>query len=150
MSVAAGAGGRRGEATWAPGSDGVVAAFHTKSGRIILVTSGFVEARDGRVVAHRAEPVRPTIIHLATFDAAMARGRWCVGCGDRCDSGRGNGRHGGWDRWGADGVVGAMEPRITGGETANAFLVAEDELGLEQCESPFREGADAKLLGCRG
>ena len=79
-----GRGRRRAELARASGGNGVVAALHAKCGGIILVSFGFVQARDGRVVAMWAEPMSPTIIHFTAFDRDVLRGsssgKGRVGC----------------------------------------------------------------------
>ena len=96
------------------------------------------------MVAHWTKSMRPTIIHFPAFDGDMA-GR--SGCGCRGDSGCGcKGRYFG-RRCCGNGIVGAMKSGIVGGEAANAFFIAELELGLEQRDGPIFSWTKAPLFG---
>ncbi len=93
--------------------------------------------------------VCPAVEHLAAFDSNVASGRRRLGSSSSGRDGRGgNGRSG------SDGssrcTVRSVEPSIAGGESTSAFLVAQDELGLEGGDRPFGNRAQAKFFSGGG
>jgi hypothetical protein len=144
-------GGHSWKLTRAPGGDtSVVAALHSEGCGIILVPFGFVKARNGSVVAVRAETMGPAVEHLAALHGDMpscSRGCSSWGCS------RGDGSSASRTSAGcrsAESIVGAVKPSIASGEAPNAFFVAEDEFRLEESNSPFDDRAETKLFGGSG
>lgn len=87
-----------------------------------------MQARNGGVIAMRAETVGPTIKHFSAFDGDVACSGWrcrSAGCNGGCcngvDSGCGS----------TDNVVSSVKSGVARCESANAFLVAKLKLGAE-------------------
>ena len=95
-----------------------------------------------------AETVCPAVEHLAAFDSNVASGRRRLGSSISGRDGRGGNGRSGSD--GSSCTVRSVEPSIAGGESTNAFLVAQDELGLEGGDRPFGNGAQAKFFSGGG
>ena len=95
----------------------------------------------------------PAIIHAASFDSNASRMR--SGSDDRRNGNRNGGRTGsssnGCGRMAGSGdMMSAVEAGSSGSALANAFLVTEFELSLEEGQRPFIAGAEAEFLsGCR-
>ena len=94
----------------------------------------FVKACGGGVIPIGRKAVGPTIVQFAAFYRHML-GR-AGGGGRRMSSG---GRGGGIGRrCDNTGVMCSVESCVAGGETPNAFLIAQLELSFEETERPFR------------
>ena len=103
----------------------------------------FVVARGGGVIPVGAQSVRPAVVHIAAVDGDVDRYGWWRHRRDK--GGVGNRR----ERGSEAGLVRAVISRIAGGEFSNAFLIAEFELGFENVEGPFVNGAETEFF-CGG
>ena len=70
-------GGSR-KAAWASCGDGVVSALHAEGCGGVDVTSCFIEAGGGSVIAMLGQPMRPAVVEASTFNGDVL-GR-CGGC----------------------------------------------------------------------